>query len=312
MQTQTLLTDQQWSDAIAIRNKVIWFSPISVAQSQSFFQDSLLSGVAERSIVYKDSLPVAYYGITNHSSTATANAYTAFASIDPELPAIAEVAEYCVNAILVRLKELNYSQVDWELHDSAQVVIKQLEKTGFEQVARFPVSMLDLEDLSFDKSCDIDGLEVINYIEYAKREPENWKEIVWRLEMDVCQDLPLTFPFKETPFELFCAELSGSSVDLNFLFIGLINGKPAGITHVRPSKSDSRFIQHGMTGVRREYRRMRLATAMKQNVSLIAKKLGALKIFTENEENNPMFLVNQQLGYQHVFDELTFRKINTS
>jgi GNAT superfamily N-acetyltransferase len=63
-----------------------------------------------------------------------------------------------------------------------------------------------------------------------------------------------------------------------------------------------------LTGTRRDYRRRGLATAMKVRNIQLAKKLGVDIIETDNEENNPMFQLNLQLGFKPQPAYLDFHK----
>ena len=58
------------------------------------------------------------------------------------------------------------------------------------------------------------------------------------------------------------------------------------------------LLEQGITGVRRAYRRMGLATALKLRTLDYAKAHGAKFIRTDNEENNPMYQLNLDLGFR--------------
>ena len=59
-----------------------------------------------------------------------------------------------------------------------------------------------------------------------------------------------------------------------------------------------RSLETGLTGVRREYRRRGIATALKVMALQFARENGYTEIVTDNEENNPMFQINLQLGFE--------------
>jgi len=63
------------------------------------------------------------------------------------------------------------------------------------------------------------------------------------------------------------------------------------------SGEDIESLETGLTGVRREYRRRGLATALKSQNIEKAKILGTKQIQTSNEESNPMFQLNLRLGF---------------
>ena len=59
-----------------------------------------------------------------------------------------------------------------------------------------------------------------------------------------------------------------------------------------------------LTGVRPEYRRKGVCTAVKLFALEDLKKKGFKKVFTGNEENNPMFQINLKLGFKKIATEV--------
>lgn len=74
------------------------------------------------------------------------------------------------------------------------------------------------------------------------------------------------------------------------------------------TEADDRFVYTGLTGVKRDYRRRGIATALKVKSIEVAQKDGFEFIETSNEENNPMFQLNLQLGYKPAPAWLRFNK----
>ena len=126
--------------------------------------------------------------------------------------------------------------------------------------------------------------------------------------MDVAADMPLPFPFVETPFEGFAKFILDPEVDLTCKFIYLKDGALMGMSQLWPSKVDLKLAATGLTGVRRQYRRQGVATKTKQHAIAWAKQHGIERIFTDNEENNPMYQLNLQLGFRHMFDYEVYSK----
>ena len=54
----------------------------------------------------------------------------------------------------------------------------------------------------------------------------------------------------------------------------------------------------GATGVRREYRRRGIASALKAHLILYAKQRGVQEMSTTNDSRNPMYGLNLQLGFK--------------
>ena len=59
-----------------------------------------------------------------------------------------------------------------------------------------------------------------------------------------------------------------------------------------------------LTGVLPEYRRKSICTALKIHALLDFKNKGFEKVFTSNEENNPMYKINLKLGFKTIGTEV--------
>ncbi len=71
------------------------------------------------------------------------------------------------------------------------------------------------------------------------------------------------------------------------------------------------YLYHGLTGVLPAFRRQGLASATKVASFLKVRRLAPhiTQIWTENEEDNPMYQLNVKLGFKHQFDWLFYQKI---
>ena len=57
-------------------------------------------------------------------------------------------------------------------------------------------------------------------------------------------------------------------------------------------------LHTGFTGVKRSWRRKGVATALKARAIAFARDYHTETILADNEENNPMYLLNLQLGFE--------------
>lgn len=67
-------------------------------------------------------------------------------------------------------------------------------------------------------------------------------------------------------------------------------------------------LETASTGVVRSHRRRGITTAMKLRAIQWAQANGYESIETDNEENNPMYAINMQLGYQPMPAWLSYQK----
>jgi len=115
-------------------------------------------------------------------------------------------------------------------------------------------------------------------------------------------DVPNPDPSESTPFVTYAEYYDDEYFRPDSRAIALdTNGKGAqqyvgmSVVNIMPTRPDSLYA--GITGVIPSYRRMRIATMLKANSARYAQTHGYRYIYTNNEENNPMYKLNLQLGF---------------
>jgi GNAT superfamily N-acetyltransferase len=120
------------------------------------------------------------------------------------------------------------------------------------------------------------------------------------------RDVPLPTPYQEIPFDLFNKHLDQSRTDWPTMFFARKDGELAGMSCVYQNEADESRWDTGLTGVRRAYRRQGLAMALKVHAMSDVKRRGGVILGTDNEEANPMWDLNQQLGFRHHYNWLGY------
>jgi GNAT superfamily N-acetyltransferase len=177
-----------------------------------------------------------------------------------------------------------------------------LEKRGFEQVMRYPVSKLKVT--AFDpgrfaaKVAAIQDSELtVKTLATLLAEDPECKTKIYDTMWELLQDVPMPDPLTRYPFDVWERRIFENP---NFLpdawFVALDGDEYAGLTMLWRSGKPGQ-LETGLTGVRRAYRRRGLATALKVMAIQHAHEQGFIEITTDNEENNPMFQINRQLGF---------------
>ena len=188
-------------------------------------------------------------------------------------------------------------------HESQEEFNSFLTDKGFSVTMRHPVSVQDLT--TFDTNAYADqiqrtldsGIEITTVAEFAKQQPDFWR-LLWELENEIDQDIPThddIDPPTLASYKKYNTNRPGGSLDQ--WYIALDGGKMVGMTNVRQALGDPTLYYNLVTGVARSHRRRGIARALKVASAKSVLAAGGNRILTDNEENNPMYILNMQLGF---------------
>ncbi len=201
-----------------------------------------------------------------------------------------------------------------ETRDNKPQAVHFLQKNGFIETMRFRYYELDVsafKPANFQEvmaQMETAAIEIISVIELQKREPE-WQRIIYDLHWELMQDVPSTIKRTRPHFDLYVDRVFKRP---DFLpggwQVAVANGRYVGLTMLR-RKDNPDKLYTGLTGVIRSQRRLGIATALKVRAIIYAQQIGAKTIQADNEANNPMYLLNQKLGFQSLPAGVMFSKI---
>ncbi|MFH1689883.1 MAG: GNAT family N-acetyltransferase [Candidatus Eisenbacteria bacterium] len=192
--------------------------------------------------------------------------------------------------------------------------IRFLTKHGFEQTMRYPVSHLNPQTFDFSKFDGVEGrvkehgIEIVNVPDLPARDPD-WKRNWYELEQECWMDVPLPEPPTRGSYEEFESRFDSPNYDARAHFIAIDGDRYVGMTGFWTSPVEKHKLYTGLTGVIRSHRRKGIATALKVSGARYARDYGATIVETDNEENNPMFGLNMQLGFEAQPAWIDFRKV---
>lgn len=180
-----------------------------------------------------------------------------------------------------------------------------LEQKGFVQAMRYPRSHLDITSFDFEpyeglnSKLNDSGIQLTS-ISNLRDSDTDWKSKLLDLTHAILRDVPMPEPFKEISLEQYEREhLSNPSFHPPAWWIAIDGDEYVGMSclgvRTEPSKD---LLQTGLSGVRRDYRRQGICTALKVKTFEFAKEFGSKIIETDNEENNPMYQINLKLGFK--------------
>jgi GNAT superfamily N-acetyltransferase len=188
-----------------------------------------------------------------------------------------------------------------------------LEKRGFRISMKEQDSELDLasfEPATFAgvvKKVRESGIEIVPASELSKRDPD-WMRKTWELHGEVIPDVPDDDVLTNEPFSEFEKSFKHPDFIPEGYFLALDGGRFVGMSSVWNRRVKKGEFYTRLTGVVRSHRRRGIATALKVRAHEFAKEWGAKVIVTDNEENNPMYDLNVQLGFVPTKAWLQFRK----
>lgn len=182
--------------------------------------------------------------------------------------------------------------------------VKFLENRGFQPVLRAPTSRLALADWNpapfRAKVARVlqSGIAIKTLAQLQNEDPD-WKRKVYDLEWECLQDVPTSDPLTRRSMRQFeNVTLNNPRLLPDAWFIATDGDHYVGLSVLWRNLVDQRLLNTGLTGVVRSHRRRGIATALKVHAIEFARRAGAEDIDTDNEENNPMFQLNLQLGFQ--------------
>ena len=188
-----------------------------------------------------------------------------------------------------------------------------LEKRGFRVSMKEQDSELDLSMFEPAKFAGVmdrvreSGIEILAASELSKRDPD-WMRKTWELHGEIIPDVPDDDVLHNEPFTEFEKSFKHPDFIPEGYFLALDGDRYVGMSSVWNRRVKKGEVYTRLTGVVRSHRRRGIATALKVRAHEFAKEWGASVIVTDNEENNPMYDLNVQLGFRPTKAWLQFRK----
>jgi GNAT superfamily N-acetyltransferase len=198
--------------------------------------------------------------------------------------------------------------------------VRFIQNRGFELKTRERTSCLDLAKFEPDQFANVvhsvraSGIRMTDLDELLASDPDVARKL-YELVCELEQDIPYHHEFTPPTFDLWLKRFRDNPNRINKAFIVALDGDQyVGLTMLFKSEASDEALFTGFTGVRRTHRRRGIAIALKVRALGYAKDSfrtsegKPLIVHTENEENNPMFLINVKLGFERQPDFMAFMK----
>jgi GNAT superfamily N-acetyltransferase len=193
--------------------------------------------------------------------------------------------------------------------------LRFVKQRGFQAVLRVPSSRLDVT--RFDRSRFVpvldkvkaDGIAIYAVAELMTLDPDH-RHKIYELDWQCTLDEPMADAPTKSSFADYCNFFFDTPTFIpEACFIAIDNGEYVGLSALYRNQAQATELNTGFTAVLRSHRRRGIATALKVNVISYAQQHGYQGIKTGNEENNPMFAINQRLGFTPEPAWLDFQKV---
>jgi GNAT superfamily N-acetyltransferase len=191
-----------------------------------------------------------------------------------------------------RARELGFQGLQIEVREDETGYVDFLLARGYVEVERQKAVALDLRDHEPQPPFAPPGIAIEN------RRDEHVRGM-YETSLEANADIPGLDSEHVATFEEWHAfEIARPSRDTRLAFVALADGEVVGYASIDRIGETG---YHGLTGVRRAYRRRGIAKALKLHQIAAAKELGLAQLVTESEETNlPMRRLNDELGYRPI------------
>jgi GNAT superfamily N-acetyltransferase/L-amino acid N-acyltransferase YncA len=293
-------TDSEYKTIIQLRNAIQPDNPSSVAIWRHWDQNRNPNDIFHRVVVEKEGALIAY---GNYGETAVKNgSYFLEAHIHPAYQGgslTARLYDHMTSA----LQAYQPIRLIAHIRENETMKLHWLTQNGFKQGKRYPISHLDVARFDPAPYADLlakiagDGIEIVSLAKLAQRDPD-WQRQVYEMDFILMSDVPTTEPYVKRPFSQFVQdEFEHPNFLLDGWFIALDGNQYVGLTGLVKIGGQTKKVATALTGVRHSHRRRGIATALKITSFQYAQRIGTQIIKTDNEENNPMYQINLNLGF---------------
>ena len=183
--------------------------------------------------------------------------------------------------------------------------IRFLRQEDFREEMRWPSSELRLAEFNaaghaqYLEQVARAGIRILN-LRQVKAEVSSWMRKLRDLRYELLQDVPSSDPpTKPTVAEFEEMILQDPALLEEGYFVALAeDGSFVGMCNLWRNDETGKYLDTGLTGVVRSYRRRKLGISLKLHTVRFAQSAGAETIRTRNEEDSPMFALNRKLGFR--------------
>ncbi len=221
------------------------------------------------------------------------------------------VGNLLLDRLTADLAEAKAITISCRQYASEIELVNLLKSRGFEETSRVLDLRLKVDTPNVSASVKrIEGISISTFAEERVRDPrcvEKLHELTTLLSQDDPAQGPFVPPAYNAREALMWLEMPYVLPDA--LFIAKHGDEYVGVSDVSLFEAVPGGLTQGFTGVKREYRRRGLATALKARGILYAQSHGYQLIQTFNRpEQSAIRAINEQLGFELMFEHVALEK----
>jgi GNAT superfamily N-acetyltransferase len=189
------------------------------------------------------------------------------------------------------------------------------EGMGFKETMRTPNVELDVTTFDAAPFAYIEdqmraiSIRIVPLSEWRQTAPD-WKNILYDLDWELTQDVPSPEPPVRPSFDDWQAMTFNPRLfSAEGWFVALEGDRCVGFSHVWLNPGNPQRLYNSLTGVIRSHRRRGIALALKLRLIDYARRTGVIALVTGNEQNNPIYLLNQKLGFKTLPAWIHYEKV---
>ena len=212
------------------------------------------------------------------------------------------------------MAEMGVASVEARVAENRGEGFAFLRKRGFVEQVRVWTLLLTLSEAdpaasqSVFARLEARGITIATLVEERMNTPDCYRKIhqLWNV---IAADQPMYDPATEPPFEPFVQWLERPGGLPGACFIAKDGNEYVGMSMLVPRAAKPGWLTQNITGARREYRRLGVATALKVRTIEFARRHGYAGIVTKNDSNNAaMLALNEKLGFRRQVGWVTLEK----
>jgi len=183
------------------------------------------------------------------------------------------------------------------------------QKNGFEITLTEYLSLINLENFNLENFSKYvsrfkkSSFEIVNLEKLQKIYP-NWEEKLYELWHRIEKDVPTDLKDPGGDRDSWRGHFFTPWFKAEDLYIVTDGEKLVALSSYDRYDVINDTVSTELTGVHPDYRRKGICIALKLFALEDLKKKGFKKVFTGNEENNPMFQINLKLGFKKIATEV--------